>query len=107
MTARPAKYTILSEPTMFTDNTKFFTILSIILLLLMAAADTRAQRSSRWNTEQNQPPPSEVVVARWTFGHNNDLANFWDWYDQPRMPLGPATDAFRLGVNYMVYALTP
>lgn len=33
-------------------------------------------------------------------------ANFWDWYDQPRMPLGPATGAFRLGVNYMVYALT-
>jgi len=248
---------------MFTDITKFLAILSTILLLLMVAADTSAQRSSRWNTEQNQPPPSEVVVARWTFGHNgwfggygwahnyptsdqhfndfvsgatginidrmsyrivhlgqddvfdypfayisepgemqltdgevnnlrefvdrggfvllddfdglqqllvmqqqvrrafpyrewvaldidhrlfhlhfelndlhamdpyvpggfttyyamhneageivmvaghnNDLANFWDWYDQPRMPLGPATDAFRLGVNYMVYALT-
>jgi hypothetical protein len=39
-------------------------------------------------------------------GHNNDLANFWDWYDQPGTPIGPATDAFRLGVNYMVYALT-
>ena len=39
-------------------------------------------------------------------GHNNDLANFWDWYDQPRMPLKPATDAFRLGVNMIVYAMT-
>jgi len=28
------------------------------------------QRYSRWNIEQNQPPPSEIVVARWTFGHN-------------------------------------
>ena len=43
-----------------------------------------------------------VIVA----GHNNDLANFWDWYDEPFMPLRPAADAFRLGVNYMVYALT-
>lgn len=39
-------------------------------------------------------------------GHNNDLANFWDWYDEARMPLGPAADAFRLGVNFAVWAMT-
>lgn len=39
-------------------------------------------------------------------GHNNDLMNFWDWFDEPGTPIGPATDAFRLGVNYMVYSLT-
>ena len=38
--------------------------------------------------------------------HNNDLMNFWDWFDEPGTPIGPATDAFRLGVNYMVYTLT-
>jgi hypothetical protein len=92
---------------MFTDNTKILTILSIFLLCGLIDQDAQAQCSSRWTTQKNQPAPSEVVVARWTFGHNNDLANFWDWYDQPRMPLGPATDAFRLGVNYMVYAPTP
>lgn len=43
-----------------------------------------------------------VMIA----GHNNDLANFWDWFDEPGTPLRPAADAFRLGVNYMVYALT-
>jgi hypothetical protein len=45
----------------------------------------------------------EVVMVA---GHNNDLANFWDWFDEPGTPLRPAADAFRLGVNYMVYALT-
>jgi hypothetical protein len=39
-------------------------------------------------------------------GLNNDLANFWDWYDQPSMPLKPAADAFRLGTNAVIYAMT-
>ncbi len=39
-------------------------------------------------------------------GHNNDLANFWDWYAQGQMPLEPSTDAFRLGTNAVVYSFT-
>lgn len=39
-------------------------------------------------------------------GHNNDLANFWDWYDEARMPLEPAADAFRLGVNAVMWSFT-
>jgi len=39
-------------------------------------------------------------------GHNNDLANFWDWYDDGRMPLKPAADAFRLGINFIVWSMT-
>ena len=45
----------------------------------------------------------ELVLAA---GFNNDLANFWEWYYQGRMPLKPATDAFRLGVNAVVYSMT-
>lgn len=45
----------------------------------------------------------EVAIAA---GYNNDLANFWDWYDEARMPLKPAADAFRLGINFVVWALT-
>lgn len=39
-------------------------------------------------------------------GHNNDLANFWDWYGDGSMPLQPSTDAFRLGTNAVIYSLT-
>ena len=39
-------------------------------------------------------------------GYNNDLANFWEWYYQGWMPLKPSTDAFRLGVNAVVYSMT-
>jgi hypothetical protein len=39
-------------------------------------------------------------------GLNNDLANFWDWYGDGSLPLKPSTDAFRLGTNAVLYALT-
>jgi hypothetical protein len=39
-------------------------------------------------------------------GHNNDLANFWDWYDEARYPLEPAADAFRLGINFVIWSMT-
>jgi hypothetical protein len=38
--------------------------------------------------------------------HNNDLANFWEWYGSPQYPLRPATDAFRMGTNFVVHAMT-
>ena len=38
--------------------------------------------------------------------HNNDLANFWDRIDQGSYPLRPSTDAFRMGINYLVYSMT-
>jgi hypothetical protein len=39
-------------------------------------------------------------------GHNNDLANFWDWYGDGSMPLKPSTDAFRLGTNAVLHSMT-
>jgi hypothetical protein len=38
--------------------------------------------------------------------HNNDLANFWEWYGTPNYPLRPSTDAFRLGTNFLVHSMT-
>ena len=38
--------------------------------------------------------------------HNNDLANFWEWYGLSGYPLKPATDAFRIGANLVVHAFT-
>jgi hypothetical protein len=45
----------------------------------------------------------DIAIAA---GYNNDLANFWEWYYLGEMPLKPATDAFRLGVNAVVYSMT-
>jgi hypothetical protein len=37
---------------------------------------------------------------------NNDLANFWDRIDRGSYPLRPSADAFRMGINFIVYAMT-
>lgn len=37
---------------------------------------------------------------------NNDLANFWDRIDLGSYPLQPSADAFRMGANFLVYAMT-
>jgi hypothetical protein len=38
--------------------------------------------------------------------HNNDIANFWEYYGSPWYPLKPSTDAFRLGTNFLMHAMT-
>jgi len=38
--------------------------------------------------------------------HNNDFANFWEWYGTPNYPLRPSTDAFRMGTNFVVHSMT-
>jgi hypothetical protein len=38
--------------------------------------------------------------------HNNDLQNFWDWIGTPSYPLRPSSEAFRMGVNFSLYALS-
>ena len=37
---------------------------------------------------------------------NNDFANFWDWIDERRYPLEPSSQAFRMGINFVIYAIT-
>ncbi len=48
-------------------------------------------------------PKGDIAILA---GHNNDLANFWDWYADGAMPLLPSTDAFRLGTNAVIYSMT-
>lgn len=38
--------------------------------------------------------------------HDNNLGAYWVWADDPHRPLSDTAEGVRLGVNYMVYALT-
>jgi hypothetical protein len=38
--------------------------------------------------------------------HNNDIGDFWEWIDQPRYPLQPSIEGLRLGIDYLLFAMT-
>ncbi|MEZ4377905.1 MAG: DUF4159 domain-containing protein [Gemmatimonadales bacterium] len=52
--------------------------------------------------EENDPTKRLMVIAN----HNGDIAEYWEFADQGLFQLGPSNDAFKLGVNYIVYGLT-
>ena len=38
--------------------------------------------------------------------YNNDIAEYWEWSDEGWFPIEITNEAYKLGINYMVYALT-
>ena len=38
--------------------------------------------------------------------YNNDISEYWEWSDNPFMPIDDTNEAFKYGVNYLMYALT-
>jgi hypothetical protein len=38
--------------------------------------------------------------------YNNDLENFWDYIDRGTYPLKPSVEAFRLGIDFVIYSMT-
>ena len=52
--------------------------------------------------EDNDPRKRVMVLAN----HNSDLAEYWEWSASGLFAVDPTNDAHRLGVNYIIYALT-
>jgi hypothetical protein len=38
--------------------------------------------------------------------YNNDLSEYWEWSDNPYVPIEHTNEAYKYGVNYVIYALT-
>jgi hypothetical protein len=38
--------------------------------------------------------------------YNNDISEYWEWSDNPFMPIEDTNEAYKYGVNYLMYALT-
>jgi hypothetical protein len=52
--------------------------------------------------EHNDPSRRMIALANW----NNDLAEYWEWSAEGLYNPDPTNDAYRLGVNYILYAMT-
>jgi uncharacterized protein DUF4159 len=52
--------------------------------------------------EENDPAKRLMAIVN----YNTNLAEYWQMAGTGLFPIDPANEAFKLGVNYMVYALT-
>ena len=52
--------------------------------------------------ENNDPSRRMIALAN----HNNDIAEYWEWSAEGLYNPDPTSNAYRLGVNYFVYAMT-
>ena len=37
---------------------------------------------------------------------NNDIGDFWEWIDRPEYAVRPSAEALKLGINFIMYAMT-
>jgi hypothetical protein len=52
--------------------------------------------------EDNDPSRRLMVVANF----DNDVPEYWEWSGEGLFPFDASNDAYKLGVNYMIYGLT-
>jgi hypothetical protein len=52
--------------------------------------------------EDNDPAKRIMVLAN----YNNDLAEYWEWSATGMFPVDMTNEAYKLGVNYIVYGVT-
>lgn len=52
--------------------------------------------------EDNDPTKRLLVIAN----YNNDIAEYWEFADQGFFPIALSNESFKLGINYIVYALS-
>jgi hypothetical protein len=52
--------------------------------------------------EDNDPTKRLMVIAN----YNNDIGDAWQWSEEGFLPVDLTNEAYKLGVNYIMYALT-
>jgi hypothetical protein len=52
--------------------------------------------------ENNDPTKRMLAIVN----YNNDIAEYWEWSDTGWLPIDITNEAYKLGVNYVIYALT-
>jgi hypothetical protein len=52
--------------------------------------------------ENNDPKERMIALAN----HNNDLAEYWEWSDTGFFPVVSTSEAYKIGVNYVIYSFT-
>ncbi|MBA3557486.1 MAG: DUF4159 domain-containing protein [Gemmatimonadaceae bacterium] len=52
--------------------------------------------------EDNDPKKRLMVIVN----YNNDIGDYWEWSDTGFIPIQISNEAYKLGVNYVIYGMT-
>ncbi|PYR73819.1 MAG: hypothetical protein DMF86_19615 [Acidobacteria bacterium] len=53
-------------------------------------------------SENNDPRKPLQIIAN----YNNDVSQYWEWSDTGFAPIDLSNEAYKLGVNYVIYSMT-
>ena len=56
-----------------------------------------------WGLYENNDRNQRLMAI---INYNNDVSEYWEWSDEGFYPVDATNEAYKLGVNYLVYALT-
>jgi hypothetical protein len=56
-----------------------------------------------WGLYENNDRNGRLMAV---INYNNDVSEYWEWSDEGMFPVAASNEAYKLGVNYLVYALT-
>jgi hypothetical protein len=59
--------------------------------------------SEFWGIYENNDRSGRLLAI---INYNNDVSEYWEWSDESFFPVASTNEAYKLGVNYLVYALT-
>jgi len=63
----------------------------------------RAGAAEFWGMFENNDPSKRLMFVA---NFNNDIAQYWEWSDTGFTPIALSNDAYKFGVNYVMYSLT-
>ena len=59
--------------------------------------------SEFWGIYENNDRSQRLLAV---INYNNDISEYWEWSDEGLFPMDASNEAYKLGVNYLIYALT-
>jgi hypothetical protein len=59
--------------------------------------------SEFWGIYENNDRSQRLLAV---INYNNDISEYWEFSDEAMFPLDASNEAYKLGVNYLIYALT-
>ena len=64
---------------------------------------TIRRRPSSAAIYENNDPTKRILVM---INYNTDISEFWEWSDTGLKPIDESNEAYKLGVNYIIYGMT-